>query len=52
MKKNRYQIITVPLLVILIIRAALFYKYYYQSQNLRYSQEYIGQQGNIDKESF
>ena len=30
----------------------VFFKFYYESPNLRYSQEYVGQQGDIDKKYF
>ena len=51
MKKNKYKIVIISLLT-LIIGALVFFKFYYQSPDLRYSQEYVGQQGNVDKESF
>lgn len=50
--KSKYKLVALSLSAILIIGSLVFFKFYYQSETLRYSQEYLGQHGNIDKESF
>ncbi|MDU5110560.1 MAG: hypothetical protein E6248_08940 [Clostridium sp.] len=52
MKKSKWKLVAFSLSAMLIIGALVFFKFYYQSENLRYSQEYVGQQGSIDKEAF